>query len=272
MPIFDREGIKIRYRLEGSGPPVVLIHGVGAQLESWDGVAARLTPMFQVLRLDLRGHGESRPAPGPYSLPIFADDVHALMRHVGIDRADIAGHSLGAMIAQMFCLRHAPAVGKVAMLSGVAARTSAERERVATRIDLIRTGDRGEHFRNSLSRWFTDDFIAANPKIIAAYAARNANNDLGNYAAAYRVLALEDLDQELLQIRAPALIATGEHDLGSSPRMSEIMSERIKGSTLRILPGLKHSLLMEAPDVIARMLIPFFKGEAVPEIPELMAR
>ena len=91
------------------------------------------------------------------------------------------------------------------------------------------------------------------------------------YAAAYKVLALEDLDGELEAITTPTLIATGEHDLGSNPRMSELMHRRIKGSTLRILPDLKHSILIEAPEVVARMLRPFFRAEPVPAIDALMA-
>ena len=209
---------------------------------------------------------KARAAPGPYSLPLFADDLKALLDHVGADDADVAGHSLGGMIAQMFALRHPAAARRLALLSAVAGRTPEERERVAARIDLIRTGDPGEHFRRSLPRWFSDRFIAENPELIAAYAARNAANDPDSYAAAYRVLALEDLDRELEEIHVPTLVATGEHDLGSNPRMSELMSRRIKGATLRILPGLKHSILVEAPHVVARMLVPFLKGEAVPEV------
>ena len=53
--------------------------------------------------------------------------------------------------------------------------------------------------------------------------------------------------------------------------MSELMSRRIKGSTLRILPGLKHSILIEAPHVVARMLAPFFVDAAVPDVAQLMA-
>jgi pimeloyl-ACP methyl ester carboxylesterase len=271
VAIFNNDGIKTRFLLEGQGPLVVLIHGVGARLENWDGVASRLAGAFRVLRYDLRGHGESKPAPGPYSLPLFADDLKALLDHVGADDADIAGHSLGGMIAQMFALRHPAAARRLALLSAVAGRTPEERERVAARIDLIRTGDPGEHFRRSLPRWFSDRFIAENPELIAAYAARNATNDPDSYAAAYRVLALEDLDRELEAIHVPTLVATGEHDLGSNPRMSELMSRRIKGATLRILPGLRHSILVEAPHVVARMLVPFFKGEAVPEVAQLMA-
>lgn len=270
MAIFENGNLAIRYLIEGQGPDVVLIHGVGARLENWDGVADRLRPHFRVLRYDLRGHGQSARVPGPYSLPLFAGDLRALLDHLGIQKAHVAGHSLGAMIAQMFALRHGARVDRLALLSAVAGRAQEERERVVARIDLIRTGDPGGHFQRSMSRWFTDAFIAANPEIIAAYAARNAENDPDCYAAAYRMLALEDLDRELEAIAVPTLIATGEQDLGSNPRMSELIHRRINGSTLRILPGLKHSILVEAPRAVAGMLGPFFGGDSVPMPDALM--
>jgi (E)-2-((N-methylformamido)methylene)succinate hydrolase len=270
MPVFANDQLATSYVIEGEGPAVVLIHGVGARLENWDGVCERLVRHFRVLRYDLRGHGRSTRAPGPYSLALFASDLRALLEHTGIGKAHIAGHSLGAMIAQMFCLKHPRYVDRLALLSGVAGRTQEERERVVARIDRIGSGPAGEHFSNSLSRWFSEAFIAANPELIAAYAQRNAENDPHCYSAAYKVLALEDLDQELAAISAPTLIATGEFDLGSNPRMSELMHRRVNGSTLRILPGLKHSILIEAPHVVAGMLEPFLRGEAVPTSDTLM--
>ena len=91
------------------------------------------------------------------------------------------------------------------------------------RIDLIRTGSAGDHFRRSMSRWFSDAFIAANPDIIAAYAARNAENDPDCYAAAYRCSPSRTSIASLKPFTVPTLVATGEHDLGSNPRMSELM-------------------------------------------------
>jgi pimeloyl-ACP methyl ester carboxylesterase len=270
MAVFEKDQLTTSYVIEGKGPTVVLIHGVGARLENWDGVCERLVRHFQVLRYDLRGHGRSTRLPGPYSLSLFAGDLRALLEHTGIRKAHIAGHSLGAMIAQMFCLKHTACVDRLALLSAVAGRTRQERERVVARIDLIRSGPPGEHFKNSVSRWFSDAFIAANPELIAAYAQRNAENDPDCYSAAYKVLALEDLDHELAAVAAPTLIATGEFDLGSNPRMSELIHRRVKGSTLRILPGLKHSILIEAPQVVAGLLEPFFGGAAVPTVDVLM--
>ncbi len=77
------------------------------------------------------------------------------------------------------------------------------------------------------------------------------------YAAAYRVLATTDLIDELPRIQAPTLVATGEGDIGSNPRMARLMHERIPGSRLEILPGLRHSILVEAPEAVARLLAGF---------------
>ncbi len=272
MPVFVNGALSTNYQLSGEGPPVALIHGVGSRLDNWADVVARLARRFRVLSYDLRGAGRSTRLPGPYSLELYSADLVALLDHVGFGRCHVAGHSLGGMIAQRFAIDHGDRVDRLALLSAVAGRTPEERQRVGARVDLIRGGIPGGHFQNSLNRWFTDEFIRSNPERIEAYAAANATNDPECYAAGYRVLAFEDLDQELSRISAPTLVATGEFDQGSNPRMSQLMHERIAGSTLRILPKLKHSLLVEAPAVIAGLLEPFFLGEPVPSSDEIVAR
>jgi (E)-2-((N-methylformamido)methylene)succinate hydrolase len=81
--------------------------------------------------------------------------------------------------------------------------------------------------------------------------------DPGSYAAAYTVFATGDLGERLHDIRSPTLITTGENDIGSNVRMARMMHERIRGSTLRILPRLRHSVLVEAPDEVANLFLEF---------------
>ena len=128
------------------------------------------------------------------------------------------------------------------------------------RLALVEHGIPGEHFRRSLSRWFTDEFQRANPELLERYAARNMENDPRAYAAAYRVLATTDLAGEASRVRAPTLVVTGEGDIGSNPRMARLLHERILGSQLQILPGLRHSILIEAPATVAWLLDAFFAG------------
>jgi pimeloyl-ACP methyl ester carboxylesterase len=265
MPVFESSWGETRYAVEGDGPPVLLIHGVGARLDNWDRVAVLLARHFKVVRYDLRGHGKSSKVSGPYSLEMFADDASALLDHLGIARAHIAGHSLGGMIAITFARKHPRRVDRLAVLSAAAGRTEEERRKVKERIALIASGIPGDHFKNSLSRWFTDEFRAANPALMDQYAARNRENDPACYAAAYTVLATGEVAPDLPHVKAPTLVFTGEHDLGSNPRMSRFIHEGIAGSELRILPRLRHSILIEAPDIVAGLLEPFFQGRPIPQ-------
>ena len=265
MPVFTNAWGATRYTVDGNGPPLLLIHGVGARLENWDGVAAILARNFKVARFDLRGHGQSSKVPGPYSLDLFADDAVALLDHLGIARAHVAGHSLGGMIAVTLGRKYPERVDRLAVLSAAAGRTEEERKKVMERIALIAAGIPGDHFQNSLARWFTDEFRAANPELMEQYAARNRENDPACYAAAYTVLATGEVAPDLPHVKAPTLVATGEGDLGSNPRMSQFIHAGIAGSELRILPRLRHSILIEAPRTVAGLLEPFFQGKPVAE-------
>ena len=256
--IFHGPGLATRYRVEGEGPPLVLVHGVGSRLEAWDGVAGRLGPGFRVLRYDLRGHGASGKPPGPYHLDHFVADLAALLDHLDIDRCHLAGFSLGGLIAQGFALAHAARLDKLALLSTVAGRTDEEKARVRARLETVGSGVSGAHFRKSLDRWFTPAFQEAHPEVIERLAEQNRQNDPAAYAAAYRVLAESDLAERLHEIEVPTLVMTGEGDIGSNPRMARLMAARIPGAELRILPGLRHSILTEAPDVVAEALGAFF--------------
>ena len=79
-------------------------------------------------------------------------------------------------------------------------------------------------------------------------------NHAPSYAAAYTVFSTSDLGDRLHAIRVPTLIATGEHDVGSNTRMARFMHAQIPGSRLEILPGLRHSILVEAPELVTRLV------------------
>ena len=236
-------GVTLNYRIEGQGEPLICIHGVGSYLEAWEGVVERLCDRFQILTFDLRGHGCSSKVRGRYEIDDFVGDVLALADHTGFGSFNLAGFSLGGLIAQRLALSHQDRIRRLVLLATVAGRTEEERERVTARLAALQAGDRGSHYDASLSRWLTEGFQARNPELIAKLRQRNAENDPECYAAAYRVLAQTDFGGLLDRIRVPVLIATGEEDAGSNPRMALYMHERISGSKLHILPGLRHSIL-----------------------------
>jgi pimeloyl-ACP methyl ester carboxylesterase len=128
---------------------------------------------------------------------------------------------------------------------------------------MLQSREPGSHYDNSVSRWFSQEFQQANPDLMATLRARNAANDPDCYASAYRVLAESDFGDELGEIRCPTLIVTGEEDQGSNPRMAKLMNERIRGSQLAILPGKRHSILIEAPADVADLMQDFLLSDQV---------
>lgn len=255
--------VTLAYRLLGRGArALVCIHGVGSYQEAWDDVAAALADDFRILTFDLRGHGRSSRVKGRYEIDDFVTDVLALADHVGFTTFDLAGFSLGGLIAQRLALLHPSRLRRLVLLATVSGRTREERERVLARLAALQSGERGAHYDASLSRWLTEDFQAKHPARIAYLRERNAQNDPDCYASAYRVLAETDFGGFIDQIRMPTLIVTGEDDQGSNPRMAQFMHECIVGSQLAILPGMRHSILVEASGPVADLMRDFLAGDS----------
>jgi (E)-2-((N-methylformamido)methylene)succinate hydrolase len=238
----------------GAGPAVMLIHGVGADGTSWDPIAHDLASDFRVLRLDLRGHGHSGHIRHGLALGDFVQDVLDVLAACHAPSAHVVGFSLGGMIAQAIALDHAEQVERLVLLSAVAGRTEAERERVRQRLDLLRTQGVAAIRGAAQERWFTPGFVARHPELVRRRMAQLQQNDPQSYAESYTVFSTTDLGDRLHAIDKPTLIATGEHDAGSNPRMAQTMHAQIAGSRLEILPELRHSILTEAPQTLTRLL------------------
>jgi len=249
----------INFERSGRGTPLVLVHGVGASLRSWDDVCGVLTSDFDIIRLDLRGHGSSAPIRGGYSIDKFAADVVAIMDEAGVTKADLVGFSLGGLIAQNLAVGWPERFNRVVLLSAVAGRTAEERNKVVARLDMIRQGGIETILGAAHDRWFTEAFVRARPEIIEQRMAELRQVDIESYLEAYRVFGQTELVETLPSISHPTLLMTGELDQGSNVRMAETMHRLIPNSELRILPGLKHSVLVEASVQISGHIREFLK-------------
>src|ERR1700722_12798514 len=129
----------LRYWDDGGGrPPLMLIHGVGADGTSWDQIASALSADFRVLHLDLRGHGGSGHIDGALTLDDFVRDVVDVLDACDVPSAHIVGFLLGGMIAQGLALQYASRVRRLVLLSAIAGRSAEERERVQARLAILR--------------------------------------------------------------------------------------------------------------------------------------
>ena len=240
-------------------PTVILIHGLGGTLNIWDPIASVLEHRFSVLRYDLRGHGQSDVPTGDWSLDDFVRDLEEIFIDETLPHAHLVGFSLGGLIVQQFALSYPERVGQLAILSAVAGRTGAERERVQERLHNLKTGDLETNIELALERWFSPEFRQNHPERVQKRIAELRTTSPAGYFQAYRVFVLSDLAEHLSQIQCETLVMTGEHDPGSNVRMARLMHEAIPNSKLDILTNLRHSILVESPQLIAEKLDSFLR-------------
>ncbi|SPM31751.1 alpha/beta fold hydrolase [Mycobacterium terramassiliense] len=110
-------GYRRAFRIAGSGPALLLIHGVGDNSRSWDTVHAKLAQRFTVIAPDLLGHGESDKPHADYSLPAFANGMRDLLAVLGIDRVTVVGHSFGGGVAMQFAYQYPQLVERIVLVS-----------------------------------------------------------------------------------------------------------------------------------------------------------
>lgn len=243
-------------RANGAGAPLVLIHGVGLDLEIWEPLVPLLQNGRRLIRYDMRGHGLSAKPPGPYRLDDFVDQLEHLATALELDRFDLAGFSMGGMVAEAFAARLPERVRRLALLHTVHDRSAAERAAVAARLAQVEAGDLEGSIEAALDRWLNATFRKSHPEAVAAIERRMRSNDRAAFLASYRVFTTADAEvlPLLERIRCPTLVLTGEYDAGSTPAMSKALVACLPAATLAILPGLRHLALVEAPEQVAAPL------------------
>ena len=113
----ELHGHRVIYRMAGSGPPVVLIHGMVNSSRHWEPVALKLAERYTVIAPDLLGHGDSAAVRGDYSLGAHAASIRDLLAVIGVERATVVGHSLGGGVAMQFFYQFPQRVERLVLVS-----------------------------------------------------------------------------------------------------------------------------------------------------------
>lgn len=246
--------------VEGSGPPLVMVHGIGGRRSAWDDVAARLKADFTCIRYDLRGHGASPVPPVPYSLDELVEDLEALRARLGIEKMHVIGHSLGGMIGPAYARTHPDRVMTLGLLSTAAGRTPEDAARVKGVVAAMAENGIPAVLETLVDRWFTDDFLARHRDLVDARLEEVLATPPEVFLAVFRIYASTEMAAWLNQVTCPCLVLTGELDGGCNPRLNALIHARLPESELVILPGLKHSILKEAAAEVADNVRRFIRG------------
>ena len=250
----------MNYLFEGKGKTLVFIHGLSDNLLYWEFLASNLKHDYQILRVDLRGHGESELGNEEITIDTYVNDLNNLLDELGISNVNLIGFSLGSAVALDFANRYPQKVDSLVLMSGFHKMD----DDLKSALNL---------FKNSLNVGFEEFYdkilpMVLCPKVIEdnkdeldllrEIASQNANVEA--YIKAVDVCLNFNAEKYLSKINAPTLILAGKYDGISTLQMQKDLHERIKNSKLIVFDDAKHNLLVgKNNEKILTILTEFFK-------------
>lgn len=251
MPDAEIERGKIYYtRCKGPEdvPPMILIHGAGGSRLHWPGELRRL-PTTTVYTIDLPGHGRSE-GQGCERITDYAQAARAFLDAVGIERAVVAGHSMGGAIAMTLALHCADRVAGLALVgAGARLRVSPRilkmiRDDFAESVDLITRFAWSPEAQPALVEIGRKSLRKTDPGVV-----------LGDFIACDHF----DVMDRLGEIAAPTLVITGVDDQMTPVKYAHFLTESIPGAEQVILDGAGHMVMLERAKAVARAIREFLE-------------
>jgi pimeloyl-ACP methyl ester carboxylesterase len=242
----DVNGLHMYYETVGEGTPLVLLHGGMLTIDlNFDSLIPTLAKKHRVIAVELQGHGRTADIDRPITPANLASDVVALLDVLGVDRAHVLGHSMGAGVTLELGVNHADRVLSLVPVSGSVRPDGmhsdlADPSKFATSARMPTAQDFAD-FSEAYRR------LSPHPEHFDAFlgALSSSNADLQGWS-----------DEQLAGITAPTLIVLGDHDFVTVEHAA-LMLELIPGSQLAILPGTTHMLATKRPDLLLPLLDAF---------------
>lgn len=242
---------------DADAPSLILSNSLGTTLEMWDPQVGAFAEHHRVIRYDTRGHGGSPVTPGPYSFSDLGQDVLAVLDALGIARAAFCGISMGGHTGLWLGIHAASRFNAIAVCNSAALIGTARgwNDRAA----IVREG--GQAAMQSLAasspgRWFSADFVAAQPAIVERAQSWIAAVAPEGYAACCEALATSDLRGDLHRITTPTLLLAGASDPVTTVADAQAMQMRMAGAELTVVPA-SHLSNLEAPQAFDQAVLRF---------------
>lgn len=259
------KGCRLRYFVGGQekGAPLVLVHGLGGCAANWIDLAPLLAKSRRVLVPELPGHGLSTPLPAVPNLAAFADRVRLVAEHEGMLPAAFVGHSLGGVVALRLALRSPGDVNALILAAGAGISSTTRRARYGLRIlGIIGPRRLVAPWADSVAdhaflryavfgRWG-----AADPLILSRAAVDGfleGTRLTSDSVSAARAIVVDDVRQELGELRCPTLVLWGARD-NQLPLADGFEFARRLGAPLRTIADCGHLLIGERPDLCAEAI------------------
>jgi pimeloyl-ACP methyl ester carboxylesterase len=262
------KGVRMRYFVGGSGPPLLLVHGLGGAASNWTELAPLLARRHRLLVPDLPGHAGSSALPAVSGLEPYADRVALVAEREGMLPAPVVGHSLGGMIVLRLALRRPDDVTAI-VLAGAAGLSVGNvlGRRLLSLFTAVRPGRIAARHRTWVARSprlrklvfgfvsVADPVALTNDAVEGFLAAHLLHTDVDG---AWQALRVDDPRQELEAIRCPVLVLWGAEDV-QLPLDDAFEYTRRLRARLRVIPGCGHLLIGERPDACDRAIGDFLR-------------
>ena len=261
MPETRSDGVRIAYRDEASGRPVLLLHGHTFDGRVWDSVVALLAGSgMRLLRPDLRGHGASERPPKGYHWSHHGADMVAVLDAVGIDRAIVAGFSLGGGVALELALTRPERVEALVLVDPVMPDRPFEAAFMDNLRQVARTTRAEGIHAAMLGPWMASPLFAASfeaPGVREAVEAIVVDFPGADYLASERDAVERGwrMPDRLAEITVPTLVMVGERDMPGFRAFAEEAAAGIPGARLEVVPRAGHLVPVERPDLVAERIL-----------------
>lgn len=270
MPKVQANGIELHYLQVGSGPDVIMLHGLTGNLAVWHFTAIpALREHYRITTFDLRGHGRSEMPTTGYTTRSMAEDLRGLMDALGIEHAHLVGHSLGADVALHFALLYPERAGRiVAIEAGLAALVHLrKREDWPGWAEWAKGLERYGGVSVPREHWHDVDYmLRASLKVpvifgLARGLPRKTDHLLRLLDTTTVVQDYEDMAgltlAEIAQIEQPVLLLYGSdsHYIGTH----DALRSTLPNSTSGLLEGCEHFALLQQPEALNRYIEPFLQ-------------
>ncbi|MBX3584792.1 MAG: alpha/beta fold hydrolase [Rhizobiaceae bacterium] len=245
MPIAENGDVEVFYEVTGSGPPLVLIMGLGADHSVWELHREAYARHFQCIAIDNRGVGKTSKPVGSYTTADMARDVLAVMDDAGVQRAHVAGISMGGAIAQQVCLQAPERVRSLVLISTWGRLPSFHRT-VFEHFKSVRAHTNPGDFMRCLQLWIWGPAYFEKNGTDLETARRDASQNPApqpQYAfeAQCDACISHDTLERLGEVKVPTLVTIGLEDIFTPFELSQALHNAIAGSELLRFPGCAHT-------------------------------
>jgi len=244
------DNLKINYKIAGSGPAILILHGWGSNSEKWQKVGDLLVKKgLKVIIPDLPGFGSSQKPPEVWGLDDYCKFLQEFVGFLNLEKFCLLGHSFGGALAVKYALAFSEKIDKLFLISAACFRRRAPRKRlfyiIAKVLKIFSFFPYYLYIRKGFYRFIVrkSDYLYAD----------------GVMKNIYLKIIREDLGNILEQIQVPTIIIWGREDKIKRLKEARLINEKVKNSKLEIIPNIGHSPHLETPEKLVRAIFKHLK-------------